>query len=63
MSEQYRITYRECPDCEGAGEVWQEFVTAPPYICHGGWYECQRCGGEGVVTDDLEETDDDRACP
>ena len=55
MSERYLVGCCECPDCEGAGEVWQEFVTAPPYICHGGWYECQCCGGEGIVE---EEADD-----
>jgi DnaJ-class molecular chaperone len=49
------LTCQDCPDCEGTGEVYQETVTAPPYIAHCQWYECQRCGGEGVVTGELVE--------
>lgn len=47
------LTCRDCPECEGKGEVYREFVSVPAYP--GGWgvYECERCGGEGVVTDEL----------
>jgi DnaJ-class molecular chaperone len=47
------VTCRECPECEGRGVVWQEYFTLPPYPSPGRWHVCDRCGGEGVVADEL----------
>ena len=55
VERKYEVGLRECPECEGKGRVYEEFVAPPPYYATCGWYPCPACDGEGVISDDLYE--------
>lgn len=55
----YAVGCRECPECEGKGEVYTELVSVPPYPTLCKWYPCPTCGGEGVISDNLYERHED----
>ena len=46
-----------CPTCDGRGDVFVRgtrllaYATSPDDVDH--WRECEQCGGEGLLLDDL----------
>ena len=51
--EEYSVGCRDCPECEGRGEIYQEMVFMPPYPTRCEFVPCPTCNGEGVISDDL----------
>ena len=50
----------DCPECIGAGSVWEGDINSPKYD---EYVACETCNGEGKVIAIYEEYDEDEELP